>query len=152
MKRGPKSSADLAMVKKGKIASIMDSRPIAPDQLTAEEAEHWDIIVQRLPAGNFSPEVFPVLIAYIRHSSAADLVSNEITRWEPNWRDADGGLERYEKLLKMRERETKNLVSCGRALRITNHARQPPKTAFRAAAAMSSSDDVPWKDSQFLNN
>jgi hypothetical protein len=132
----------------------MDSRPIAPDQLTAEEVEHWDIIVQRLPAGNFSPEVFPVLIAYIRHSSAADVLSAEITRWknEVDWLRVEGGLERYEKLLKMRERETKNLVSCGRALRITNHARQPPKTAFRAAAAMTSSDDLPWKDSQFLNN
>ena len=47
------------------------------------------------------------------------MLSAEIDRWRLAWLNEDGGVERLDRLLKMRERESRAVLATARALRLT---------------------------------
>jgi hypothetical protein len=64
-KRGRKSASELqSAVLPGPIEVV--PRPDAPYELTDEEAIEWRAIVNRLPAGWFAREQWPLLVQYCR--------------------------------------------------------------------------------------
>ncbi len=75
---------------------------------------------------------FPILIAYCRHACRARLLELQVAQFELEWTRAEGGLERLDKLLALAERETRAMIACARALRLTPHAQMHPRTAARA--------------------
>ena len=66
-KRGRKSAAEMA------IAPVIEiqPRPVAPSELTDEEAAEWEAIVARMPADWFGRETWPLLVQLCRHTIAA---------------------------------------------------------------------------------
>jgi hypothetical protein len=126
--RGPKSAASLAVVR-----SLADARPAAPASLTEPQGDTWRAIVNRMPADWFRVETHGLLAAYCQHASAAVAMAGMIDSFQPEWWRDDDGLKRFDKLLAMRERETKAMASIATKLRMTPQARYTPHGAATAA-------------------
>jgi hypothetical protein len=90
-------------------------RPDAPYDLTDEQAEEWRAVVNRLPADWFPRETWGLLAQYCRHIVAARRVAQLVTACEA---EADFDVVRYDKLLKMQEREGRGISSLASRMRI----------------------------------
>src|SRR5262245_797932 len=63
--RGRQSTAALSVIGPDGVETVR--RPEPPDELTAEQAEEWRSIVNRLPADWFPRETLAMLAQYCRH-------------------------------------------------------------------------------------
>lgn len=140
--RGRKSAASLAIV-----ASLNDVRPEPPPELTGAQAAEWRAVTAALPAGWFRREQYGLLAAYCQHASAARLLAMMIDSFQAPWLADPDGLARYDKLLAMRERETKSMASLATKMRLTQQARYMPNAAARATAN-SRTSPAPWEGSE----
>jgi hypothetical protein len=117
-KRGRISAAAADMVP---LASSIEAvqRPDSPYDLTDEESDEWRAVVSRLPADWFARETWPLLTAYCRHVVEARKIAQLIEQC----RGAEQfDISAYDKLLKMRERETRSMSSLATRLRMTQQA------------------------------
>jgi hypothetical protein len=128
MKRGPKSQSALATVLVN-AGHQMPAQP--PAELTDAQAMVWRDTVASVPGDFASRAAFPILIAYCRHVCRNRLLEMQISKFEPEWTNVDGGLERLDKMLAMAERETRAITACARALRLTPQAQMHPRPAAR---------------------
>ena len=112
-KRGRKSAADLATV-----ANVVEvvPRPVAPGELTDEQASEWEAVVSRMPADWFPRETHGVLSQYCRHVVAARRVAQMIEKAERY------DIEEYDRLLKMQEREGRAMSSLATRMRLTQQS------------------------------
>jgi hypothetical protein len=130
-KRGRISSAELATV----VIDAGRRMPASPPpELTDAQATVWRDVVGSLPDGWFTRAAYPILVAYCRHVCRARLLEMQIAQFEPEWTRVDGGLERLDRLLAVAERETRAMMACARALRLTPQAQMHPRTAGRAVS------------------
>ncbi|RWG20123.1 MAG: hypothetical protein EOQ55_12565 [Mesorhizobium sp.] len=139
-KRGRKSTAELSTV------ATLTQAPVAPDapyDLGDEAASVWRGIVDALPSDFFPPESFDTLSSYCRHVVSARFLARELDRFSAEWLGVDGGIERLNKLLMMRERETRALIAAARALRLTNQSRWRPDQAGKVAGGYKG--PKPWE-------
>lgn len=132
--RGRKAQAAL------EVAAPTEIRPVAepPAVLTDYEASVWQQVVATKPAEWFQKDTEQLMISYCRHASQAAVLDEEIGRLEPEWLSTDGGLDRYRKLLDMREKQTRAINTLSRAMRLTQQARydtQKAAVADRKATA-----------------
>jgi hypothetical protein len=137
--RGRKSAASLAVVR-----MISDSRPQPPEELTEEQAEEWLAVTRRMPADFFPREVHPLLSAYCRHILSFRHLSKLIDEFKPTWLAEAGGLERLDRLGKMRDREGRALSSAATRLRLTPQSRMHQRSAARAADRGGTGGPRPW--------
>ena len=120
--RGRKSAASLAV-----ITNIPGQRPEPLEELTNEQAQEWRAIVARMPADWFMQESWPLLANLCRHIVTARKLGKVIDHTSvPS--DIES-LREYDKLLGMRDRETKAVVNLSRQLRLSHQQRYQPKTA-----------------------
>lgn len=141
--RGRKSAASLEV-----IATLADAAPDAPYDLSDDAASVWRAVLDSLPAGFVAGEQFDTLAAYCRHVVAARFLSREIDRYQPEWLKIDGGVARLNKLLTMRERETRGMLATARALRLTNQSRYRPERAATAASGRAGNAQKPWEPAE----
>ena len=141
-KRGRKSAAELSIV----AASVDGYRPEPPADLRDAEVQIWREIVATLPGGWCTRANQPLLTAYCRHVATSDrlakLVESAANSDEPD------SIKRWDKLLGMRERESKTALSLARAMRLTQQAQMHPRTAGRAIPDSGPKlwDRKPWDD------
>ena len=127
--RGRKSSSELATI----VIEAGERTPAPPPpELTDAQATVWRDVVSSLPGDWFTRAAHPILIAFCRHVCRARLLEMQILRFEIEWIDVDGGLERLDRLLALAERETRAITACARALRLTPQAQMHPRTAGRS--------------------
>jgi hypothetical protein len=140
-KRGRPSSNEL-----GTLVVLDGSRriPPAPSELTDAQAAIWRAVVATLPGGWIDESSSPVLVAYCRHVCRARLLEGLVRKFEAEWVAIEGGLERFDKLLAMAERETRATTACARALRLTPAARMHPRTAGRRLDGTAAGARRPW--------
>lgn len=141
-KRGRKSLASLEMAS---MTTLADAAPDAPYDLCDEAAAVWRGTLDSLPAGFVAAEGFDTLAAYCRHVVSARFLSREIERFTLDWLKVDGGIERLNKLLAMRDREVRGLLATARALRLTNQSRYRPTKAASAREGTASAAPRPWE-------
>lgn len=134
--RGRKSQAELGLAKP------LKSMAEPPPELSASEASLWRKVVATKPADWFLKDTEQLLIAYCRHASQAAVLDGEIGRFEASWLSTDEGLDRYRKLLDMRDRQTATLVRLSRSMRLTQQSRYCEKSAYRASGKVT--QPVPW--------
>jgi hypothetical protein len=140
VKRGPKSSNEIATV----VLRAGKQMPFPPpSELSDAQAMIWRDTVAAMPGDWLTRAGFPILIAYCRHSCRARLLEMQIATFEIEWTKVEGGLERFDKMLSMAERETRALSACARALRLTPQATMHPRTAGRALSNHSTGPR-PW--------
>lgn len=133
--RGRKSAASLSVVV-GKI----DGRPRAPDDLTEFQAVVWDRTVSNEASAFFKTAALQQLLKeYCRHVESAHKLAQMIQSFERQRTLDDDDMRQYERLLIMRDRETKALGDKATKLRLTNQSRYTPQAAATAAKASASS-------------
>ena len=140
MKRGRKSSASLAIVP----VSLEARRLAPPEHLAEKAAQVWRDTVSAMPGGWFDRAHEPMLSAYCRHVVTASRLTGLVDGFEDAWLSEDGGLQRLDKLMAMRERESRAVVMCARAMRLTQQSQMHPRSAGRTVAA-SPSGRRPWE-------
>ena len=137
-KRGRKSAAELA------VAPVIEiePRPVAPSELTDEEAIEWEGIVARMPATWFGRETWPLLVQLCRHTIAARRLAQLIHQ------ETHGGQEflvsHYMRLIRALTGQTAIIASVSTKLRIS------PQSAYdkhAAGVAKRPADDgpAPWE-------
>ena len=142
-KRGRKSAAELSIV----AVNVDGYRPDPPVDLRDAEVQIWRNIVASVPGGWFNWSNEPLLVAYCRHISTSDRLATLLEKIVPS-QDSDV-LKRWDKLLSMRERESKAALSLARAMRLTQQAQMHPRTASRAMPESTGPklwDRKPWDD------
>jgi hypothetical protein len=117
-------------------------RHAPPESLSDLEAEIWVMVVDALPADWFGRDQLPLLLAYCKHSARAQLLDEQIDTFDRQWLKDDDGLKRYDKLLGMRERETRQITSLARSMRITQQSRTHKDKA--GSMAKKAGGDKPW--------
>ena len=133
--RGRTSNAALTLVQGGQVSAV--HRPVPPNELTPEQADEWTAIVDRMPADWFRREHWPLLTAFCRHVVTHRRVENLIQREEGGKRF---DVERYDRLLKMRDRESRAIASLATKMRLTHQSGIDRKKPRGAAAAK------PWDE------
>ncbi len=135
---GRKSAAALSVV----VGSI-DGRPSAPADLTKDQCLVWDRTVANEGADTFKTAALQQLLReYCRHVVSARKLAGMIEAMEAvNVNDLDD----YDKLLRMRDRETKALADKATKLRLTNQSRYTPQAAATAAKRGAGTDMKPWQ-------
>ncbi len=125
-------------------AVSIDGRPNPPAELTKAQAAAWTQIVLTETAGLFKTEASKeLLVQYVRHLDAASLLASSIDSFELDWLTTAEGLERYDRLLKVREREVRASLSVATKLRITPQSRYTAKAAGTAASHVGGANK-PW--------
>lgn len=140
--RGRKSAASELLTVNVPVS--VDARIPIPDHLTPDQEAVFRQVVNVLPARFFSPEQSELLAMYARHVVTARMMSAEIDRWRLAWFSEDGGLDRFDRMSKLRDRETKAALAAARALRLTNQSRIQPRGAARMAEDAASAVR-PWE-------
>ncbi|MGR3512739.1 MAG: hypothetical protein ACU0GG_08240 [Paracoccaceae bacterium] len=134
-KRGRKSAAELA------IAPVIEvvPRPAAPDHLSDDEARIWEDAVSSMVADYFRRSDFDTLANMCRHVVAA----RDVTAWiNRALADEDTDISDIDRLLKMRERETRAANALARSLRLTKQAQYSAKGAHGKGAPAGAK---PWE-------
>jgi phage terminase small subunit len=139
--RGRKSADERAAKA---LVLIETRRPSPPAGLTEAEQAVWRDVVGSLPAGWFAKAAWPLLVAYCRHVVRAEILAQQVTAFRMEWLAADGGLQRFDALLKMAERETRALTACARSLRFTPQSQMRATAAGSAAARVNPEGKRPW--------
>ena len=127
------------------VAGKIDGRPGAPTDLTEAQREVWDRTVANEAADTFRTAALQQLLKeYCRHVVSAAYLSKIIDNLEqlPHLEPLDA--VSYEKLLKLRDRETKALADKATKLRLTNQARYTPQAAA-TAAKKAGGEMKPWQ-------
>jgi hypothetical protein len=119
-----KSAAALAVV-----TPIVDARPPVPDDMPEAQGLIWRRIVNRLPHDWFRAEHLDLLRAYVGHCAISETIARSIETFDPVWLAEAGGLERFDQLGRLLEREHKLMVTLARAMRITHSMQYEPRTA-----------------------
>ena len=115
--RGPKSSADNSVVPASRVEAAR--RPDPPRTLNDEQSFVWTQVVGALPSTWFGKETWCLLEQYCKHVVSSRRISDLIAAAE---REDDLDVERYDRLLKMQEREGRAMSSIATRLRITKQA------------------------------
>ena len=140
MARGRKSAAALSIVAAG-----LDRRPSAPPELSAAQKAVWDRTVSDEATDVFKTAALQQLLKdYCRHVATADFISEEIDSVPPEFLRSMDELKRLNRLLSMRDRETKATADKATKLRLTNQSRYTPRAA--STAAQSAGAPRPWED------
>jgi hypothetical protein len=137
--RGRQSAAALAVVPFGPKPC-----PEPPEELTAEQAEIWRAVTATKPPAWFTPDSYPLLVAYCCLVTDFRNVESLLAGFEPGWAGDKDGLERYAKLLQLRCMLSGRLAQLATKMRLAQQSRYDEK-----AAAVGSSHAVagtkPWQ-------
>jgi hypothetical protein len=144
MKRGRKSRAELEMTDSVIVDVSQRIPPPPPSELNDAQAQVWRDAVASMPGNWLQRGAHALLVEYTRHVCRSRLLEQQIALFDTEWIRADGGLERFDRLLGMAERETKALTACARALRLTPQAQMHPRSAGRLINNLPSGVESPW--------
>ena len=137
--RGRRSAASLSVV-----VGTIDGRPPAPADLNKSQTEIWKRTVAHEAAETFKTAALQQLLKeYCRHVVSAKKLAAMIEATEALHQLSQDDLLDYDRLLKMRDRETKAIADKATKLRLTNQARYTPQAA--ATAAKKSTERKPWQ-------
>lgn len=143
--RGRKSANKLATVEAASVEAIPRQPP--PADLGPVEAEMWIAVVNTKPADWFTADTLPLLRSYVRHCFQAQKIDAEMDKViERDFTTAIA--ERFEKLQKMRERESAKIMALARSMRLTHQSQVDPERAHgtRKKAARSAAASSLWEE------
>src|SRR5215471_6916272 len=112
--RGRRSSAELTLLQRAEEVLVIQ-RPDPPDHLSDEAGMEWREVVNSLPADHFSRGMHPLLEAYCCSAVTARVIDRLIQGLD----EREGAAQAdYDRLLVMRERESRALASIAVRLEI----------------------------------
>jgi hypothetical protein len=136
---GRRSAASLSVV----AGTAIDGRPQPPADLTKGQKTTWERTIANEAAETFRTAALQQLLKeYCRHVETAGRLSKQID--EATEEGAEVELDDLDRLLKMRDRETKALADKATKLRLTNQSRYTPQAAG-TAAKKAHTERKPWQ-------
>ncbi|NIR49991.1 hypothetical protein GWO43_15950 [candidate division KSB1 bacterium] len=141
-KRGRKSRAELTVVGGAKKDGVeVVERPAPPSELTPEQSDIWQDVVESLAADYFTEETFPILTQYCRHVSRARHFSYLVNKMESQKKLDKDEIKVYRDLCRSEEEQTRAIASLATKMRLTHLA-----TYDRRKAKNRNEGDEPWND------
>lgn len=135
-----KSAASLSV-----IAGTIDGRPQPPADLTAFQQKVWRETVASEAAPFFRTAALQQLLKeYCRHVESASILAQLIDSFDQKSLVDDEGVDRYAKLLKMRDLEARAVSEKATKLRLTNQSRYTPQAAATASKTAGAARK-PWE-------
>lgn len=126
------------------IVGNIDGRPRPPSDLTDAQREVWERTVANEAATFFNTAALQQMLKeYCRHVISAGKLAKMIEVVEQNKAFDDESIKSYDRLLVMRDRETKAIGDKATKLRLTNQARYTPQSA--ATASKKTAERKPWE-------
>jgi hypothetical protein len=140
--RGRKSAASGTLV--ALAPTITATKRLAPPvHVSDAERGVWLEAINDQPASAFTPVHAPMIEMYCRHVVQSRILADEIANFDRAWLADDKGLDRYDKILKMAERETRAASSLATRMRITRQAIDQ-QTVARSNASQTTTRK-PWE-------
>ena len=127
------------------LSFVPGQRPAPPAHLTGSQADLWRAIVATKPADWFAADTFPLLEAYIVGFGIAATLKVQLDEFNPQWLTTDEGVERFDSLTKMYQRQSAALASLATKMRISQQSRYDAKTASTAAKGAGKGGARPWE-------
>jgi phage terminase small subunit len=125
-----------------RLVTITSDRPDPPPELSAEQADEWRAVVGRLPPNWFKREHYGVLVSYCCHVTQRRFLEKEL-----RIQSIEGeGLERFNDLAKAVDRETRAILLCARAMRMTHQSQYDKDKASRSSNKAPAEGTRPWED------
>jgi hypothetical protein len=126
-----RSAASLSVV-----PLVGPKRPEPPSGLTPAQARNWQAIVSQMPPDFFITGSLPLLTAFVRHCTVADVLAKAINATDP-----EVDLDRYDQLTRMACRESGMLATLAQKMRLAQSARYESKKR----APVTSTSRRPWE-------
>ncbi len=139
--RGRKSAASLSVVQEAPIG-VQRLKP--SKSLSQAESNIWIEAVNDQPADAFTDTHIPMLEIYCRHIARGEVLAEQINNFNPNGLKDNEGLLRYDRLLKMAEREGRAASSTATRLRLTRQSIDQ-QTVARSQINAPSSKGKSWE-------
>jgi len=133
-----KSTASLSVIPSGPAVHRLS----APPSLTDSEADVWDAVVSTKPADWFQADSAPVLEEYCKAVAMCRFLSFQIEAAKTSSGDEKADMKTFETLLRLRDMESKRVLSAGTKLRLTQQARYTPQAS--ATADRKAGKALPW--------
>ncbi len=118
--RGRKSAASLAVAP----VSLLTQRPGPPKHLTPQQVKVWEEVISSVPAGWFQSEDV-LLTQYCHHVQTAHELGQLVDNFDLRGCD----IKQLNRLLMMRERETRALTHLATKMRLTQQSRITARSA-----------------------
>lgn len=127
------------------VAGRLGERPEPPPDLTEAEGEIWRATVASEAVDFFSTDALRELLKdYCRHKATAAAVTIQINQYDASGLMIPAVAAMFDRLTKIRDRETKAAGDKATKLRLTNQSRYTPKAAG-TASKNSSIGQKPWE-------
>ncbi len=120
-KRGRKTGSNIVPIAADSALKFKE-KPRAPSTLSPDERVLWDTVVGVHQYDWLSPDQVPILVQYCRHTIEAGFLTDRIADLKAE-KNPENFETRYNRLLGMRERETRASIAMARTLRITHQAK-----------------------------
>ena len=122
-------------------------RPDPPDELTARQDAIWrEVVASEHPDFFNSAGCRGLLAGYCRSRATCEEISHIIDKSGGVWMLSLDSIDERDMLLRMRDREIKQVVMLATKLRLTNQSRYVTQSAAIRAAKVPP-EDVPWRKS-----
>ncbi len=118
-------------------------RPDPPTDLGAAEADLWRSVVATKPADWFTRDTQPLLAAYCQAIVSWRNISTQVAAFDVAWLATDDGLKRYDRLMKMQDRQARVMASMATKMRLTQQSKYGPRAADTASKAGAAAK--PWE-------
>jgi hypothetical protein len=103
----------------GPVLAFSRKAPEPPPVLTDAEAEVWRSLIISPGESLITSEALPLLKELCRQIVKADLIAKEIREFKPEWLPVNGGLERFDHLLRVQDRIADRISSLSSRLRLS---------------------------------
>ena len=122
----------------GLSTDFLQDRPNPMPDMTQEQGEEWQAIVNRMADDWFPRESHQLLAQYCRHECEAKFIAGILRAHKLDPDKTNAWLEQYGDLLKLQEREGRAMSSLATRLRITQ------QSTVNAKTQKPPEPDVPW--------
>jgi hypothetical protein len=145
-RRGQLSAAERGTLP---IRTVAPDAPPAPELLTPKQAVQWVAIVNQMPGGFFTPEMYPVLIELCRHIVISDEIAEALRGFDWTWLDTPKQSETFERLAQLHLQQSRAIMRLSQTLRLTPSTRYEPATVESALRRKNAQPTAkPWLEQE----
>lgn len=127
-KRGRKSAAELEVMPVVRLGE----RPEPPAALNDRAQDEWRRISNRMPSDWFTDETLAILQAHCEHVAEGEALQLMIEKVRKTAMKDDEAFARYKDLLKMKEAQTRTILSSGTKMRLLQQSSYTTKASATA--------------------
>ena len=139
---GRNSTASLSVAKPLELSPRLQPDP----ELNGYESKVWVSVVDTKPADWFQKDTAHLLKAYCKHCFQASIIDAQLSEFDPSWLADKDGMDRFEKLNRLRDLNTKQINALSRSMRLTQQSQYDAAKAKRHSdLTQPGKEKKPWE-------